>query len=96
VRADRGIGDWLSTKTHFAATRARLHLVHRWDAMGEYRWLWIDETQETKQGALVGLCRHLGDNLKFGVGYNFTDFSDDLTDLSYDSHGWFVSALGKF
>jgi hypothetical protein len=31
-----------------------------------------------------------------GVGYNFTDFSDDLTDLSYRSRGVFVNLLGKF
>jgi hypothetical protein len=34
--------------------------------------------------------------VKLGVGYNFTDFSDDLGDLSYDERGWFVNLIGKF
>jgi len=29
-------------------------------------------------------------------GHIFTDFSDDLTDLSYDSQGVFINAVGKF
>jgi hypothetical protein len=29
--------------------------------------------------------------MKIGVGYNFTDFSDDLTDLSYNHHGFFLN-----
>jgi hypothetical protein len=32
--------------------------------------------------------------LKLGAGYNFTDFSDDLTDLSYDQQGAFVNIIG--
>lgn len=31
-----------------------------------------------------------------GVGYNFSDFSDDLTDMSYRSQGWFLNAIGKY
>ncbi len=38
----------------------------------------------------------MNENLKVGVGYNFTDFSDDLTDLSYRSRGVFLNILGKF
>ena len=45
---------------------------------------------------LLAVYRHFGDHAKAGVGYNFTDFSDDLTDLSYDSHGWFINVIGKY
>jgi hypothetical protein len=31
--------------------------------------------------------------VKLGVGYNFTSYSDNLTDLSYRSHGWFINML---
>ncbi len=54
------------------------------------------EAESTRSGFLVGLSRHLGDNFKLGIGYNFTDFSDDLTQLDYDHKGWFVNALGKY
>ena len=40
------------------------------------------------------IYRYLGDHFKVGVGYNFTDFSDDLTDLSYSHHGWFFNLVG--
>jgi len=30
------------------------------------------------------------------VGYNFANFSDDLTDLDYDAEGVFVNLIGKF
>ena len=36
----------------------------------------------------------MGENFKLGAGYNFTDFSDDLTDLSYDNRGWFLNLTG--
>ncbi len=44
---------------------------------------------------LLGLYRHLNKNFKFGGGYNFTDFSDDLTDLDYRSRGWFINLVGQ-
>jgi len=31
--------------------------------------------------------------MKVGAGYNFTDFSDDLTDLRYDDKGVFVNLI---
>ena len=56
----------------------------------------MKETDDHRQGVLVGAYRQIGDNLKVGVGYNFTDFSDDLTDLSYESHGWFIDLVGSY
>ena len=35
-----------------------------------------------------------GSNMQVGVGYNFTDFSDDLTDLRYNHKGVFVNLIG--
>jgi hypothetical protein len=29
------------------------------------------------------------------VGYNFTDFSDDLGELDYQRNGWFINLVGK-
>ncbi|MEM7083990.1 MAG: OmpA family protein [Pseudomonadota bacterium] len=96
LRAGRNTGDWFESTTTFYALRARYHLLHRWDALAEYRWLDIDEAGSTRSGFLIGLDRHFGDHLKLGIGYNFTDFSDDLTNLDYDQDGWFVNALGKY
>ena len=63
--------------------------------MIEGRLLDLPDAQDRKSGALLGLYRHIGNNIKVGFGYNFTDFSDDLTDLSYTSQGVFINFVGK-
>ena len=32
--------------------------------------------------------------MKAGVGYNFTEFSEDLTDLSFNHQGVFINMIG--
>jgi len=49
-----------------------------------------------KQGALVGLDRDIGRNFRLGIGYNFTQFSDDLTNFDYDHRGWFINGTSRF
>lgn len=51
---------------------------------------------ESSRGALIAAHHHFGNNVKAGLGYNFTDFSDDLTDMSFRSNGWFINILSKF
>ena len=41
------------------------------------------------------MYRQFGDQLEMGVGYNFTDFSDDIRDASYNRRGWFIDLIGK-
>ena len=76
--------------------RADYHLTHQWDFLVEARLLDLIDAGDQRAGALAGLYRHFGNHFKFGVGYNFSDFSDDLTDLDYDAKGFFVNAIGKF
>lgn len=75
--------------------RADWHITHRWDATLEGRTLSIPEAGDTRSGTLFALYRHFGQKVKMGLGYNFTDFSDDLTDLDYDSHGLFINFVAK-
>ena len=62
--------------------------------MAEARLLDLPDASERRSGFLVGIYRKMGTNLKVGAGYNFTDFSEDLTDLSYDSQGAFFNVVG--
>lgn len=87
---------WLSSQTYFLATRLDYHVVEDWDVMVEPRYLNIKHGKNTKTGFLTGIYKHLGENAKIGTGYNFTDFSDDLTNLDYDAEGWFFNVIGKF
>jgi hypothetical protein len=86
-------GPWFSSRADLVVLRADLHFIKEWDALVELRNLRATEAADARAGALLAIYRHLGEGVKAGVGYNFTDYSDDLTDLSYRSRGWFVNLL---
>jgi len=88
--------DFVESRAQLGVIRADLHLVKKWDAVVEGRILDVEEAEDRRIGVLAALYRHVGDNVKAGVGYNFTDFSDDLTDLSFDNSGVFVNLVSKF
>ncbi len=96
LRERRDGGDWFESNTRFASLRGRYHMTSNWDGLVEYRWLNVEEDDSTRHGLLMSIDRHLGNNFKVGVGYNFTDFSDDLRDLDYDNNGWFINLVGKY
>ncbi len=79
-----------------AVLNARWHLLKKWDALVEVRALDLRDASTTEVGGLLAVYRHVGDNLKIGVGYNFASFSDDLTDLTLDDRGIFVNLVAKF
>ena len=89
-------GPWLSSRADLIILRGDLHVVRKWDVMIEGRRLTVFEAQDRRSGLLVALYRHMSKNVKLGVGYNCTDYSDDLTDLSYRSRGPFVNIMGTF
>ena len=53
------------------------------------------DLNEQRGGALVAVYRYFGKHFKVGAGYNFTDFSEDLTDLSFRSEGVFINMIGS-
>jgi hypothetical protein len=76
--------------------RADVLFGKTWDGVLELRCLNIHETDDQRTGVLLGWYRHVNDHLKIGVGYNFTNYSDNLTDLSYRRQGLFINMSGKF
>jgi hypothetical protein len=94
VSLDREDPDFFDNDAHLYILRGDLRLLKNWETSAEGRMLHLPGLDERRSGALVTLYRYLGDHLKVGVGYNFTDFSDDLTDLSYDHQGWFFNIVG--
>lgn len=95
LRENRTGGDWFDSKTQLLIGRADFHWIHAWDLLAEARYLDVDAADDSRFGWLLGAYRHVNDSVKVGVGYNFTDFSDDLTDLSFHSRGWFFNVIGK-
>ena len=67
-----------------------------WESLVELRMLDLPDVSQRRIGALTAFYRYFGEHLKAGVGYNFTDFSDDLTDLSYDHQGVFLNVIGTW
>jgi len=63
--------------------------------MAEVRMLDMPDLSESRSGVLTTVSRYLGDHLKIGLGYNFTDFSADLTELSFDHQGVFLNVTGS-
>ena len=96
ARLARGEGNWYNSTASFYAIQARYDLAFKWDALVEHRWLNVDQNNSTRSGWLVGLDRHVGENFRVGLGYNFTSFSDDLAVLDYDHKGWFLNVTGTY
>ncbi|MEO1746273.1 MAG: TonB-dependent receptor, partial [Pseudomonadota bacterium] len=92
----RGSGVFEPSSAHLGIVRADLHVARNWDALVEGRVLWSPTADTVDWGALAAVYRHIGDNFKVGVGYNFGRFSDDLTDLTLDDDGFFLNVVGKF
>lgn len=95
LRQGRETGQWFDSTANLYVARADYHLVRHWDATIEARLLESVEAQDDRKGFLAAIHRHVGQHVKVGIGYNFTDFTDDLTDFDYDAKGWFINIVGK-
>jgi flagellar motor protein MotB len=91
---DRVQLNFLANAAQLAVLRVDRQFRKNWDSMAEVRMLDLPDIHQRRRGALAAIYRHLGNNLKVGVGYNFTDFSDDLTDLRFNHKGVFVNFVG--
>ena len=79
-----------------AVANARYQVTHKWDVLLEGRALVAVQADLTEFGVLGAVYRHVGNNYKIGLGYNFGSFSDDLTDLTFDDRGLFINLVAKF
>lgn len=95
ARFERGRGDWFDSQTSFYAGQIRYDILYKWHGLLEYRVLDVKDGG-VKDGYLIGIDRDIMKNLRIGLGYNFTNFSDDLTKLDYKYKGWFVNFLGTY
>ena len=96
VRMGRLQGAWVDSRATFAAAQARWGIGNTdWNLLGEYRWLDVIDGG-TRSGALFSVDRDIGEHFRIGVGFNFTDFSDDLTNFDYNHRGWFLNVVGRY
>lgn len=96
VSLDRTSDRFVSSNTQLGIVRLDWRPVNQWDGVIEARYLTNDLAGDARWGGMAAIYRHLSNNAKVGIGYSISDFSDDLTDQSYSSKGFFVNLLGKF
>ena len=94
VSLDREHPDFFQNNAHLYVLRADWRFLQNWEGSLEGRMLDLPDLEDRRDGAVFTIYRYLGDHFKVGVGYSFTDFSDDLTDLSYDHRGVFFNIVG--
>ncbi|MCI2394595.1 outer membrane beta-barrel protein [Aliiroseovarius sediminis] len=93
---DRLTSDTWESTAHLGIIRADWHVVHKWDILAEARMMYTEESDIRETGALLGVYRHLGNNAKIGVGYEWGQVSDNPTDLDYVGNGVFLNVIAKF
>jgi hypothetical protein len=96
VSQDRVDPVFFDSTADLYVARADWRVLREWDLALEGRVLSVKQAKDTRSGALVALYRHLSHHVKLGAGWNFTDFSDDLTNLSYTHAGAFINVVAKF
>ena len=79
VSLDRVNTDYFNNDAHLFILRNDVRFGKNWEGSVEGRMLYMPDLDERRSGALVTIYRYLGEHFKLGIGYNFTDFSDDLT-----------------
>lgn len=91
----KGEKEWYSSGANLHAARVNFNYAD-FEYQVEYRTLRTSLAKDRKDGFVTSIYHNVTDNAKIGVGYNFTDYNDDLTRLNYRSKGWFVNVVGSF
>ena len=88
----------LQSEMRLWINRFDYHVTEKWDGALEYRQLAVREAADnSSDGFLLEVNRLMLGHLRLGVGYNFTDVSDDaLTANDYEVKGFFFRIQGKY
>ena len=95
ISLDREDPTFFDNNAHLIVLRGDYAFRENWELLAEARMLNMPDLGESRSGFLTAVSRYFGDNIKVGLGYNFTDFSDNLTDLSFDHQGVFLNVTGS-
>jgi hypothetical protein len=86
-----------SSETLLSINRLNWNFWRKFDLGVEYRILAQQLADDKRQGWLTELMWEPVDHYRVGVGYNFTDFSDnEFSDNDYSLHGWFLRLQATF
>jgi hypothetical protein len=86
-----------TSSSFLAISRLNFNVWEDWYLGTEYRMLLQSEADDSRQGWATEVMWEPWDHLRLGVGYNFTDFSDnEFSDNDYSSHGLYFRFQGKY
>jgi hypothetical protein len=90
--------DELKSRMKLWINRFDYHLSDRWDAALEYRTLSQQLAGDNAaDGFLLEVNRRFLKHLRLGVGYNFTDFTDnEFSENDYSDRGFFFRIQGTY
>jgi hypothetical protein len=88
---------WINRLNINVWNRLNINVWKDFDLGVEYRMLFQPEAEDSRQGFLTELMWEPIDHFRVGVGYNFTDFSDnEFSNNDYSSHGLFMRFQATF
>jgi len=90
---DRVHPNFFDNPAQLAVLRVDRRFLKVWEGLAEVRTLELPAASQRRLGVLAAVYHRIGKDLKAGIGYNFTDFSDDLTDLKYNHRGVFLNLI---
>jgi uncharacterized repeat protein (TIGR01451 family) len=94
---ETGDRDPFTSHTWLVINRFNLNVWRSIDFGVEYRILTQVEADDSRQGWLTELMWEAVKNFRLGVGFNFTDFSDnEFSDNNYSVYGWFIRLQAKY
>ncbi len=86
-----------TSHTWLSIHRLNYQFITDWDLGMEYRSLSQREAKDQRDGWLTELMWRANRHVRLGVGFNFTDFSDnERSDNDYSVYGWFLRLQGKY
>ncbi len=86
-----------TTKTTLIIHRLDYSLPKDFGIGSEYRTLAVDLTNDQRSGWLTEATWQANKKFKLGLGYNFTEFSDNLNKINdYEEKGWFFRIQGAW
>ncbi|WP_300356539.1 hypothetical protein [Fusobacterium sp.] len=96
MKAANDESEWFDAQTTLYAVSLSYNFYEKWRVSGEYHWLISNDDNERKEGIMAGIDYDVHQNLRVGIGYNFTDFSDDLRYDDYRARGVYINIIGVF
>lgn len=85
------------TRTVLSIHRLNYNFLSTWELGVEYRLRSVDQADDRQVGWLGELMYGIGENFRIGLGYNFTDFSDnEFSENDYSVRGTFLRFQGKY